>query len=149
MKTYNENMPELSLKLKPSKVIKAQIKNSEHASEIFREIYDDSIEIYESMFAVYLNRANQTIGWVRISQGGLSGTVMDVRLILKYAIESLASSIIICHNHPSGNKNPSESDIRVTAKLNEACKILDIKLLDHIILTVDSYNSLADNGQII
>lgn len=146
MKEYKSDFPEITLKLRKTGTFKRQIKNSQHVAEIFREIYEDSISIYESMFAVYLNRANNTIGWFRISQGGLSGTVVDQRLILKVALECLASSIILCHNHPSGSKQPSEADINTTKKVKQAAEIMDIKILDHVILTEDSYYSMADEG---
>jgi DNA repair protein RadC len=146
---YTGNLPELKLQYRPSEFICKQLKNSKDSRDIFFQLFEDNIDIYESMFAVYLNRANKTIGFVRISQGGLSGTVVDIRIILKYAIESLASSVIICHNHPSGNHLPSEADKRVTTKLKQACDILEIKLLDHIIITsTDAYYSFADNGLI-
>ena len=146
MKTYKTNMPEITLKLNKSTFVKTQIKNSGDCASVFRQLFEDSIELYESMFAIYLNRANNTIGFMRISQGGLSGTVVDNRLILKAGIESLCSSIIICHNHPSGNTQPSNADLQVTNKLKEACEVLEINLLDHIIITSDSYSSFADNG---
>jgi len=146
MKEYSNNLPEITLQLKQSTFIKVQIKSSLDAANVFRQVFEETIGIYESMFALYLNRANKTIGWFKISQGGLSGTVVDVRLILKTGIECLASGLIICHNHPSGNVNPSEPDIKITNKLKEGCKILDIQLLDHIILTEDSYSSFADQN---
>ena len=147
-KDYSQ-LPEISLQYKSSGFICEQIRNSEQARDIFKQLFDGSIEIYESMFAIYLNRANKTIGWMRISQGGLSGTIIDNRLLLKAGIESLTSGIIVCHNHPSGNENPSEADKKVTKKLSEACKILDMILLDHIIVTAgDNYFSFSDNGLI-
>ena len=146
MKASYNTMPEITLKMKKSDVIQKQIKSSIDCAEVFRQVFDDSIEIYESMFALYLSRSNKTIGWMKISQGGLSGTVIDTRLILKSGIESLCSSVIICHNHPSGNKQPSEADLKVTQKLKAGCETLEIKLLDHIILTADCYLSLADEG---
>jgi len=97
-----------------------------------------------------LNRANKVLGITTISEGGLSGTVTDIRLIFQYAIKGNASGIIVAHNHPSGNQNPSESDLKITQKIKEAGNLLDIQLLDHIILTPESeiYRSLADEGQI-
>jgi len=147
-KEYQNTMPEITLKLKKSSVIEKQIKSSTDCVDLFRTIFEDTIEIFESMFVIYLNRANKTIGWMKISQGGLSGTVIDNRLILKSGIESLASSMIICHNHPSGNNLPSDADIKVTAKLKASCEILEIHLLDHIILTQDNSFSFADEGLI-
>ena len=82
----------------------------------------------------------------QISQGGISGTVTDVRIILQYALKANASGIILCHNHPSGNVEPSEADIKITSKLKEAAMIHDITLLDHLIITKDNYYSLADMG---
>jgi DNA repair protein RadC len=146
---YSGNLPELKLQYKPSEFICKQLKNSKDSRDVFVRLFEDSVNIYESMFAIYLNRANKTIGFVRISQGGLSGTVIDSRVILKYAIESLATGVIICHNHPSGNHLPSETDKRITEKLKQACNTLDINLLDHIIITsTDAYYSFADNGLI-
>jgi len=146
MKTYKMNMPEITLKLKKSDVIKAKIGSSADCNTLFREVFDDSIGLYESMFCIYLNRANNTIGWMKISQGGISGTVIDIRLILNAAITSLCSSIIICHNHPSGNTQPSPVDLDITKKLKTACSTFDVHLLDHIILTEDNYFSFADEG---
>ena len=112
-----------------------------------REIFDsETLEIYESMFAVFLNRANNTIGFFKVSQGGLSGTVIDIRLILKTALDSLSHSIIICHNHPSGNIQPSEADKQITSKLKQAASFMDIQILDHIVLATDSYFSFCDEG---
>ena len=103
--------------------------------------------VHEEFWVIFLNRANRVIGKMKASQGGISGTVTDVRLIMKAAIERLASGMIICHNHPSGNMHPSESDTRITQKVNEAGNLMDIQLLDHIIITSGSdYYSFGDNG---
>jgi DNA repair protein RadC len=85
---------------------------------------------------------------MKLSQGGISGTVTDVRIILKKSLEYLASGIIVCHNHPSGNLNPSESDTKITQKIKESASLLDIQLLDHIIISEKEYYSFADNGLI-
>jgi len=147
MKTYNTNLPEITLKLKKGEILKAKIKGSSDAAEVFKKIWDvDSLEIFESVICIFLNRANNTIGWFKVSQGGLNGTVVDNRLILATAIKSLASGIILAHNHPSGNTEPSKADIEVTKKLKNGCNILEINLLDHLIITKDSYISLADKG---
>jgi len=103
---------------------------------------------HEEFWILMLNRSNRCIRKQKISQGGLSGTVIDIRLILKYSIDLLASSLIICHNHPSGNLNPSEADNRITKKIQESGKLMDIQLLDHIIVGDNSYFSYADNGLI-
>lgn len=127
---------------------KNQITNTADVNKFIRQFYGDDLEIYESMFLLMLNRKNDTIGYAKISQGGISGTVVDVRIIAKYAIESLASSIILCHNHPSGNVNPSPQDIAITEKIKNAFTFFDIQVLDHIILTADNYYSFADEGKL-
>ena len=109
----------------------------------------DSIEHIEEFKLLLMNRSNSVLGIMAVSKGGLSGTVTDVRLIFQGAIKANASGIIVCHNHPSGNLNPSESDTRITRKIKEAGNLMDIQLLDHLILTMDgSYYSFADNGLI-
>lgn len=103
---------------------------------------------YEEFWVLFLNRSNRLIEKQKISQGGISGTVTDVRIILRYAIELQASSMIVCHNHPSGGLKPSQSDIDITKKLAEAGKIMDVKLLDHLIVTDTSFFSFADEGML-
>ena len=103
---------------------------------------------HEEFWVLFLNRANKIIERRKISQGGVSGTFIDNKIIFKYAIENLASSIILCHNHPSGNINPSKSDIAITDKAVEIGNLFDISVLDHIIVTEDSYFSFADDGKI-
>ena len=85
---------------------------------------------------------------IQVSKGGITGTVVDIRMIMKEAIDSLASAIVLCHNHPSGNANPSGDDNNITRKLKEAGQILDIKLLDHVIISDHSYYSYADKGHL-
>ena len=125
-----------------------KITSSDQAANFIRRFYFDDIEIFESFFILLLNQANKTIGYAKISQGGISGTVVDVRIIAKYAIEALATSVILAHNHPSGNLTPSQSDITITEKIKTGLKILDIKVLDHLILTADSFYSMENNNEI-
>lgn len=101
---------------------------------------------HEEFWAIYLSRNNTILYFNKIGQGGLSATVADIRIILKTAIEHLASNIIICHNHPSGNKNPSKADIELTQKLKQAAGLMDINLTDHIIFTDNSYYSFAEES---
>ena len=130
-------------------MLQSQVKTSKDCADIFRQIWDtDSIEIYETAICIFLNRSNKTIGWLKISQGGISGTIMDTRLILATALKCLASGIILCHNHPSGNLQPSGTDESITNKIKTAGELLDIALIDHIILTADSYFSFIDNGNL-
>lgn len=102
---------------------------------------------HEEFWVLLLNRSNTVTFKFRISQGGISGTVIDVRLILKPAIDNLASSIILCHNHPSGNILPSDADEKITKKIADSADIMDIKVLDHIIVTDKSYFSFQDEGK--
>ncbi len=103
---------------------------------------------YEEFWVLYLSRSNRVIYEECMSKGGVSGTVTDIRLILKRAIELLASGIILVHNHPSGNLRPSPDDDRITTKAKEAAKLLDINVLDHLIITPTSYFSYNDNGRL-
>ncbi len=123
-----------------------QIKCSKDAAEIFQPVLGDLS--HEEFWILYLNRSNKVIEKMKLSHGGISGTVTDVRLVMKRAVECLASGIIVCHNHPSGNTNPSESDNKITRKIREAGNLMDIQLLDHLIVTEKDYYSYADNGML-
>ena len=150
MKAQQTNIAEVCLTYK-SKVKasdRLQVKCSKDAFDIFMENCDlDSIEHIEEFKLLLMNRSNSVLGILAVSKGGLSGTVTDVRLIYQGAIKANASGIIVCHNHPSGNMNPSESDTKITRKIKDAGAIMDIQLLDHLIIISDgSYYSFADNG---
>lgn len=123
---------------------KQKIGSSKDVFDYFYAVLSDIP--YEEFWVVFLSRSNKIISRKKISQGGISGTVTDVRIILKMAIEQLASGIILCHNHPSGNLEPSKADILITEKIKEAGKLMDINVLDHIIVTNESYYSFADEG---
>jgi DNA repair protein RadC len=138
-------LPFLTLKKEPSIFENKKLKSSKECADFIRQFYGDDISIFESFFLLCLNRSNTTISYAKISQGGVTGTVVDNSIILKYVVDSLATGIIIAHNHPSGNLKPSEADIRVTKDLQILLKILKVNLLDHIILTEDSYYSFLDN----
>jgi len=147
MRTYKTNCPEIELKLKRGEVKKMQIKTSRDSYEAFKLFYDqDTIELTESFIALFLNRANNTLGWLKVSQGGMTGTVVDIRIILGTALKIAAQSIILSHNHPSGNLQPSEADISLTKKIKEAATFMDICILDHIIYTESGFYSFADEG---
>lgn len=136
------------LKATDSEFTKVKITGSEIAEQYIRQFYSDDLEIFESFFILLLNRANETIGYAKISQGGIVGTVVDKKILLKYVVESLASGVILAHNHPSGNTNPSEADLKITREIKELCNLIDSPVLDHIILTADSYYSFSDNGKL-
>lgn len=134
--------------LNHTEVSAVNINTSKKAVDYARAFYSDDIAIYESAFIILLNRRNNTIGWAKIGQGGLDATVVDKRIICKYAIDSLASGVIFVHNHPSGNLRESAQDIKLSKELKAALEILDVKLLDSIIITEDGYRSLADEGKV-
>ncbi len=104
------------------------------------------IEFQEEVKIVLLNRAQIVLGIYELSKGGVSGTVVDIKIILGIALKCNASSIVIVHNHPSGNLEPSEPDKSITQRLKEASKLLDLNLLDHLIITKEGYYSFSDNG---
>lgn len=122
------------------------ITTSHDAEKIFRKAWSDDIEYKESFAALYLNRGNRVLGLHWHSRGGVAGTIVDGKQILGIALKSNASSIILCHNHPSGNRTPSEADKHLTEKLRKACAFMDLKLLDHIILIKDGFLSFVDEG---
>ncbi|MEM8968225.1 MAG: DNA repair protein RadC [Bacteroidota bacterium] len=136
---------ELGRRRKSSEPIKREkILSSEDAYRIMQPYLLD--QPLEQFWIILLNRANMVINTHCVSQGGVSGTVADPKTIFKEALEKLASSIVLVHNHPSGNLKPSEADIHLTRKLKEAGKHLDLPVLDHIIFTDQSYLSFADEG---
>lgn len=125
-------------------LIKKKIKSSEDAFHVlYAELSDKQ---YEEFWILMLDRANQVIRKVNISEGGMAGTVADPKKIFKIALELSASSIILAHNHPSNNLKPSQNDIDLTKKLRSAGKLLDMEVLDHLILGNDNYYSFADEG---
>lgn len=105
-----------------------------------------TIELQEEFKVLLLNRSNTVLGIYAMSKGGVSGTVVDAKLVFSVALKCNASSIIVAHNHPSENLKPSESDIRLTKKLKKAGEYLEITVLDHLIITKNDYYSFADNG---
>lgn len=119
------------------------VTSSIDAERVARNIFQQT-DIYEEMYILLLNRANKVIGHARISQGGTTGTVCDLKLIAFYAVNSLASGVIMMHNHPSGNPQPSGLDIQITKKVRDALRLLDVNLLDHLILTHDRCLSMQD-----
>ncbi|MCX6266578.1 MAG: DNA repair protein RadC [Bacteroidetes bacterium] len=125
-------------------LIRDKIKTSRDAYEIFRSTIGD--RPYEEFWIILLNRANKVLKKCNISEGGISGTVVDPKKIFKISLDNHASSIILGHNHPSGVVTPSEADCRITKKLHEAGAMLEVAVLDHLIIGDDSYYSFADEG---
>lgn len=125
-----------------------QITSSRDAANVLWANWSDDLELLESFNVLFLNRANRVKGIFTASKGGVAGTVVDARLIFAAALKVLACSIILSHNHPSGNLQPSQADIDLTKKLAEAGKALDIQVVDHVILATQGYYSFADEGLI-
>jgi DNA repair protein RadC len=146
-----QNIPEIVIsvsfdkKLKKSELIK--ITSSNDAYQVFKQVFNsDTFDWCEEFIILCLNNSNKVVGFYKISSGGMTGTVVDVRMVFTVALNCLATSIIIAHNHPSGKLQPSEQDKTITKKIKEAGKILDITLLDHLIITDENYFSFADDG---
>ncbi len=136
---------ELGRRRKAAEVLPSNhITSSKEAAQFFQSKLSDLP--HEEFWILFLNRANKIIAIERLSQGGINATVIDVRLLLKHAINHLASAIIVCHNHPSGGLKPSEQDIGITKKIKQSAHLVDINLLDHIIVADKGYFSFADEG---
>ena len=111
-------------------------------------VWSDKLQHVEETYILLLNRANKALGYSKISLGGISGTVVDTKIVFQTALKANASSVILCHNHPSGNLKPSEADIKITKVIKDAGKIMDIPLVDHIIITDEGFYSFADEGML-
>lgn len=125
---------------------RAAVRTSREAYQLFHPLLSDLP--HEELWVALTNRSSKVIEKVKISQGGISETSADLRLILKAAINVLAAGIILCHNHPSGNIHPSRQDDQLTTRLQSAAKLIEINLIDHIVLTDGSYYSYADEGRL-
>lgn len=138
--TYKNNVPYNQ---------RQKISNSQGAYEILTNLFPENTMDYRETFIVlYLNRANQVLGYSVISQGGTSNTTVDIKMVIQTALLANASCIMLAHNHPSGNLRPSSDDNRITNRIIEAARLFDITVLDHIIITNESYYSFTDNGDI-
>ena len=121
------------------------IKRSSSVYQLFSRLEELK---YEEFHLMVLSASNKVLRQIKISEGGVSATVVDQKKIFKSVIDSWGSNIILVHNHPSGNDKPSESDIKITGKIVGAAKLFDIKVLDHLIITSGTYFSFADNSMI-
>ena len=140
---------ELVYKSKVKASMRPLITRSADIKDILLQVWDDGkIELVEEFKVLFLNRANRIIGVLDASSGGITGTVADPRIILAAAVKCCAVHIILAHNNPSGSLKPSRAVEELTVKIKEAAKYLDIKVLDHIIITTEGYYSFADEGLI-
>lgn len=128
------------------RIVREQITSSKGAVDIFQPLLGD--KSHEEFWILFLNRANQVIGKNQVSSGGMTGTVVDPKMIFKAALDAKAVSIILCHNHPSGNVKPSQQDIDLTKKITSAGKLMEIIVLDHVIVSQNAYYSFADEGMV-
>jgi len=138
---------QLSYSTKIRSADRAKITCSKDAADIFRQIFP-GLEHREYFYTMLLNRGNKVLGYYEVSRGGISGTVVDVKLILQSALKTNASALVLAHNHPSNTLEASDADMKITRKIKQACSFLDISVLDHLILTTSTYLSMADNGLI-
>ncbi len=143
-------LSEIEVSYKPTKLKfdPEKIGSSSDVYKLFYSFFANHMEHREAFYCLYLNRQNQPLGIFQASIGGVTGTVVDPKLIMQIALKSHACNLILAHNHPSGNLKPSDADIDLTKKIKNACDFMDISLLDHIILTEDSHYSFADEGKI-
>lgn len=143
----NRQVAEIQLSYYPRLIGEFKIQSSRESYELFlREWEQNTLEIQEEVKLLLLNRNNKVLGIHSLAKGGLTSCVVDVRIILSIALKCLATGIILVHNHPSGNLKPSHDDLKVTNQLNDGCKLLNIQLLDHLIITKHDYFSFADEG---
>lgn len=122
------------------------IRSSADSENCFRKVWSKRIQHIEEMYLLLIDRANQVTGYMKVSMGGVSSTLVDPKVIFQAALKANSSGIIIAHNHPSGNIRPSENDIRLTRRIREAAGFMEISFLDHLIMTKESYFSFADDG---
>ncbi|WP_291581268.1 JAB domain-containing protein [Bacteroides sp.] len=128
---------------------KNKVSSSADAYQILLPTFKEGTIDYKEYFKVlYLNQANQVLGFTQISEGGITETSVDVRVILQAALLTNSVSLILAHNHPSGNLKPSKQDLELTQSIKEAAELMRIRVLDHIILTSEKYYSFADEGEI-
>jgi len=145
----NEMSIQYGITAKRSDTVKnIKILSSIDAYKYAKMFYFEDINIYESFFVIFLDRIKNTKGYAKISQGGTSGTIIDIKILYYLVITCLADSIILVHNHPSGNLQPSNQDKDITNKIKNALSYSDISLVDHIIITDKSYYSFADEGNL-
>ena len=147
MRKTLHGVSEIEISYRPAIGSKPEVTSSSDAYLILKEYYpENQIALKEYFVVMYLNQANRVIGVQRLSIGGLTSAVADVRLLFGTALKVLATGLVISHNHPSGNLKPSKADEEITFKIRNAAKFFDIQVLDHIIVSTEGYFSFADDG---
>ena len=139
---------EIQISYNPPKGYRPTVNCSAEAYELLIEHYPtETIQLQEHFVIMHLNRANKVIGIHKLSRGGMTSTIADLRILLAVALKSMATAIILSHNHPSGVLKPSQADINLTQKIKEAAALLDIELLDHLIVSSEGFYSFAQEGK--
>ena len=146
-------LPEITMTLKYDKRIPKsdliQIRNSNDMFAVLSNVFSaDTFDWKEEMIMICLSKSNKVLGFYKVSSGGISSTICDPKIIFTVALNCGASSIVIAHNHPSGNLTPSDADLTITKKIKEGACILDMQLIDHLILADEGYFSFADHGKL-
>lgn len=145
----NMQVAEVLVSYSPHIVSAQKISNSREIYSLITNHWNlNTIEMLEEVKIVLLNKANKVLGIYDLSKGGISSSIIDIKIVLSIALKTLASGVIIVHNHPSGNLIPSQADISITEKLKSACKIIELNLLDHLIISSEDYFSFADEGMV-
>jgi len=149
-KTFEKfiSLPEMKIKFTDKATERIEIKNANEAASLFYSIenMEDNMEHHEMFYAAYMNQSGKVMGVMKIAEGGIDSTAVDTRIIMQGGLLLNASSIILCHNHPSRNTRPSTDDLDMTKRLKSAAEILKMRVLDHIIISKDNYTSMAEEG---
>ena len=140
----NNTIAEVQVNYLPKKQKQLKISCSGDSESFFRSVWSDQISYREEMYVALLNRANMILGYNRLSVGGTSSTIVDVKMLMQLLLKTNTHAFILAHNHPSGNLKASHQDKELTKKVQAASKLLDIQLLDHMILSGSGYLSMAD-----
>lgn len=150
MSNSKTNLAEIEVSYKPKNSHHPVIKSSDDVYyHLLRFFPEDTMSLQERFVVGYLNRSNRLLGAFEASVGGMTGTVVDIRIILSVALKSAAVGLVLMHNHPSGNYNPSQADIELTKKIKEASKLFDINIVDHLIVSANpGYYSFAEEGNL-
>ena len=150
MKKTLFNVSEIEVTYNTGNTPKIKIKSGEDAYNVLLDSWNlNTLELQEEFKVILLNRVNEVLGIYPLSKGGITGTVVDQRLIFAVALKCNATGIILCHNHPSGNLKPSDADITLTKRIKKCADFMDITLIDHLIITKNNFYSFSTEGKLI
>lgn len=151
MTVYKSKLPEITLKYKSGEILKSKITSSQDLYNVMYKMFNaDTLEYNEEVIVVFLNGANNTIGWMKHSTGGTAQTIVDVKMILATSLQCGATAVAIAHNHPSGQQYPSREDEKVTQRVKIGCEAIGVRFLDHLIICGEDgrYYSFCDECKI-